>query len=109
MLVDAANVRRSEWPNVLPEELVERCRRWAEANGYRIVIVFDGPAPVEEEEDVVGSGEESADDWLIRHAAEYRPYWLVTSDRALREAAGAEAERTIGGGSFARKLREFAR
>jgi hypothetical protein len=65
------------------------------------VIVFDGDAP----EGAVGTGpEESADEWLIRNAARYRPYWLVTSDRALREAAGSEAERTIGGGRFAQEL-----
>ncbi len=79
-----------------------------------MVVVFDGTAPGgvvgERELDdgcmLAGTGkEESADDWLIRRAAEFKPYWLVTSDRALRDVAGREAERTIGGGSFARQLR----
>jgi hypothetical protein len=52
---------------------------------------------------------ESADEWLIRRAGELRadgtPFWLVTSDRALRDAAGTGADRTIGGGSFANELR----
>jgi predicted RNA-binding protein with PIN domain len=81
------------------------------------VIVFDGAAPGavvgERELDrsavLVGSGHESADDWIARAAAELhargQAYWLVTSDRALRAAAGPNAERTIGGGSFARELR----
>jgi hypothetical protein len=47
---------------------------------------------------------ETADEWLIREAGRYAPYWLVTSDRELRELAGGNAERVIGGGSFARAL-----
>jgi hypothetical protein len=47
---------------------------------------------------------ESADEWLIREAGRFAPYWLVISDRGLRELAGREAERVIGGGSFAREL-----
>ena len=44
---------------------------------------------------------ETADEWLIREAPGFAPYWLVTSDRELRELAGGGAERVIGGGSFA--------
>ena len=47
---------------------------------------------------------ETADEWLIREAARFKPYWLVTSDRKLREQAGREAERVIGGGTFAKEL-----
>lgn len=80
-----------------------------------MVVVFDGTAPggrvgehdLDDQCVVVGTGkQESADDWLIRRAGEFTPYWLVTSDRALRDVAGREAERTIGGGSFARQLRQ---
>jgi rRNA-processing protein FCF1 len=54
---------------------------------------------------VVFEGSETADDRIAREAAELDgPYWLVTSDRELRERAGAKAERVIGGGSFAREL-----
>jgi hypothetical protein len=57
---------------------------------------------------VVGIGAESADEGIEREAADLAasrtPSWLVTSDRALRNAAGRDAERTIGGGSFARTL-----
>ena len=42
--------------------------------------------------------------WIAREAPKYAPYWLVTSDRELRERAGQAAERVIGGGTFAREL-----
>jgi len=106
VLVDAPNVRRSLWPNLSPERLVELLARWAESEGAEAVAVFDGPAPeplagVE----VVGTGSESADDWITRKAAELtEPYVLVTSDRELRERAGENAERIVGGGAFARQL-----
>jgi uncharacterized protein YaiI (UPF0178 family) len=109
VLVDAPNVRRSLWPNLSPERLVELLARWAEREGVDAVAVFDGPAPepaglVE----VVGTGRESADDWIARRATELArvgaPYVLVTSDRELRERAGGAAERVLGGGSFARSL-----
>jgi predicted RNA-binding protein with PIN domain len=106
VLVDAPNVRRSLWPNHSPERLVELLARWAEAEGVEAIAVFDGPAPdgvagIE----VVGTGAESADDWITRRAAELsEPYVLVTSDRELRERAGGNAERIVGGGAFARKL-----
>jgi hypothetical protein len=32
------------------------------------------------------------------------PFWLVTSDRELRERAGAGADEVIGGGGFVREL-----
>ena len=101
-------MRRSRWPNLSRDELVDRCRAWAAANDLDVVVVFDGGEPAERRVDersvVAGTGPESADDWLVRRAAGLaaggRPYWLVTSDRALRAAAGTRAERTIGGGSF---------
>jgi rRNA-processing protein FCF1 len=82
---------------------VELVRDWAERHDVRALVVFDGRAPVEAE-DVVGTGREIADDWIAREAPSYAPYWLVTSDRELRERAGRNAERVIGGGSFAREL-----
>jgi hypothetical protein len=107
VLVDARNVLRSRWPNIPEEELVELCRAWANANSVEVLVVFDGRAPVTAD-DVVGTGAESADDWITREAGRLadagRPYWLVTSDRELRARAGGHAERTIGGGSFAGRL-----
>jgi len=112
VLIDARNVLRSQWPNVPEQELVERVRAWTERNGHRVVLVFDGKAPggvvgaeqLDERTTLVGSGAESADDWLIRETPKYRGAWLVTSDRALREAAGPK--RVTGGGAFLRELEE---
>jgi predicted RNA-binding protein with PIN domain len=115
VLVDARNVLRSRWPNIPEDELVERCVEWSRLKDIRAAIVFDGRAPgglvgereLDERCRLVGSGDESADDWLIRAADGLRsrqePFWLVTSDRALREAAHG-AERTVGGGAFAGEL-----
>jgi predicted RNA-binding protein with PIN domain len=112
VLVDGRNVLRSQWPNIPEDELVTLACEWAARHGLRAVVVFDGRAPevsTGEHCTVVGTADESADDWLTRRAGELReegrPFWLVTSDRALRDAAGAGAERTIGGGSFANELR----
>jgi hypothetical protein len=91
VLVDAENVRRSVWPNISPEELVGLAEEWGKENDVDVRVVF-------EPED------ETADEWLIREASGFAPYWLVTSDRELRELAGGGAERVIGGGSFAREL-----
>jgi hypothetical protein len=114
VLVDARNVLRSQWPNLPEEELVARAGEWARRNGHEVVLVFDGKAPGgtvgSERRDaittVVGTGGESADDWLIREAPGYPGAWLVTSDRALRAAAGAHASKLVGGGSFLRQLGE---
>jgi hypothetical protein len=101
VLVDARNVLRSRWPNVPEAELVERCRAWAADQGLSAVLVFDGRAP----EGGVGTNAESADDWIARAAAELDDeYWLVTSDRELRERAGGGAQRLLGGGAFLREL-----
>ena len=106
VLVDAENVRRSAWPNVSAVRLVELCGDWAERNETDVVVVFDYDAPRVDDTPscrVIGAGE-TADDWLAREAHTFAPYWLVTSDRELRERAGTDAERTIGGGSFLREL-----
>ena len=92
VLVDAENVRRSRWPNLSREELEWRARHWATQQGHEVLLVWEQPGG-------------SADDWIARHARDHRPYWLVTSDRELRERAGAEAERVIGGGKFLSELR----
>jgi hypothetical protein len=64
---------------------------WGEREGMEPIVVFEG--------------QETADDRIAREAAELDgPYWLVTSDRELRERAGGRADRVIGGGSFAREL-----
>jgi predicted RNA-binding protein with PIN domain len=101
VLVDARNVLRSRWPNVPEAELVERVREWAEQEGVRALIVFDGRAP----DGGIGTAGESADDWIARAATELEePFWLVTSDRDLRARAGQGAERVLGGGAFLREL-----
>ena len=97
VLIDARNVLRSRWPNIPEDELVGLVASWARDEGAKPEIVFDGRAPA----GGIGTGGESADDWIARRAAELEePYWLVTSDRELRERAGGGAERVIGGGAF---------
>jgi hypothetical protein len=112
VLVDVRNVLRSVWPNLGEEEAARLACEWARERGCRALVVFDGRPPdvvTAEGCTVVGSGDESADDTLVREAEALAgsgdPYWLVTSDRALRAAAGSRAARTIGGGTFARELR----
>src|SRR6185295_4607770 len=102
VIVDGQNVRRSEWPNIAPEELLAAVEAWAAEHGHEPLVVFDGRAPA----GAVGVTGETADDWIVREAASLdRPFWLVTSDRGLRERIGGRAERVVGGGSFARELR----
>jgi len=79
VLVDARNVLRSRWPNLEPDWFLGRTRAWAEGEGVRARVVFDGRA-------LAGEG---------------RPAWLVSSDRNLRARVASAVERTIGGGTFA--------
>ena len=103
VVIDARNVLRSRWPNIPEDRLVELARAWAEREGLRALLVFDGRAPVAAD-DVVATGGESADDWIAREAHRFVPYWLVTSDRELRARAGGGAERVLGGGAFAGEI-----
>ena len=102
VIVDGENVRRSQWPNLDGAHLVELVRAWADARSFASLVVFDGRAPVAAP-DVIGTGDESADDWIAREAPSHAPYWLVTSDRGLRERAG-DAARVLGGGTFVREI-----
>ena len=108
VLVDARNVIRSRWPNLEEQWFLERCRAWADREGVRAQVVFDGRAPAWADDDrmtVAGAGSVIADDVIAKEAAklagEGRRVWLVTSDRGLRARAAPDAERTIGGGTFA--------
>jgi rRNA-processing protein FCF1 len=103
VIVDARNVLRSQWPNIPERRLVELVRAWAEREGVQALLVFDGRGPIDAD-DVVGTGAESADDWIAREATRFEPYWLVTSDRELRSRAGDRAVRVIGGGAFAAEI-----
>jgi len=74
--------------------------------------VFDGQSPSTDAGllvKVVSASGESADDRIARDAknlvATGRAYRLVTSDRGLREQAGAAADDIVGGGTFVRTLR----
>jgi hypothetical protein len=102
VVIDAENVRRSLWPNLSRDELVERARAWAAREGHGLLIVFDGRPPADAPDLVAAA---NADDEIVSIAAKQRePYWVVTSDRALRARLGDAPERIIGGGSFARSI-----
>ena len=104
-LVDAENVRRSTWPNLDPEELLRRCRAWAERHDARLIVVFDGATPATDAADVDGSGGGTADDRIAELAGTLDgPVWVVTSDRELRRRVSGHAERVIGGGTFVQQL-----
>jgi hypothetical protein len=98
VVIDAENVRRSTWPNLSKEELVTRARAWARAEGAPILVVFDGPPP-EDAPDLIGSNGRTADDVIAELEG---PFWLVSSDRGLRERVRDSADKVIGGGSFLR-------
>ena len=95
VLVDAENVRRSVWPNISHEELVEGVERWAERERVEARVVFEGRG-------------ETADDRIVAEAAklhaEGEEVWVATSDRELRGRLKPYVARIIGGGSFARAL-----
>lgn len=99
-MVDAENVRRSRWPNLSKEELVDRCREWAASEGLELLVVFDGESP-EQADDLIGSGARPADDVIAELEG---PFWLASSDRELCERVAGRAERVFGGGAFLREL-----
>jgi hypothetical protein len=102
VVVDAENVRRSQWPNLSREELVTLAREWAALEGHELLIVFDG-APPEDAQDLVGS--RNADDAIVELAEDLdRTWWLVSSDRGLRDRLGPHPARVVGGGSFVRTI-----
>lgn len=102
VVVDAENVRRSQWPNLSREELVRRARAWAAREGHDALVVFDGEPP-ENAPDLVGSP--NADDAIVELAQGLdRTWWLVSSDRGLRARVGDKPERIVGGGSFVRTI-----
>jgi rRNA-processing protein FCF1 len=84
-------VRRSAWPNVSRNELERLVEDWASREGGDARIFWEG--------------KEIADDAIAREAEGLDHYWLVTSDRGLRDRAAERAERVIGGGRFLRDLR----
>jgi predicted RNA-binding protein with PIN domain len=117
VIVDARNVIRSRWPNFDEDRFLDLTRAWGDAEGARLVVVFDGSAPIagvgslalDDQTTVVGSGGESADDWIAENAAPLarahrKPIWLVSSDRELRRRVAMHVERVVGGGSFAGAL-----
>lgn len=117
VVVDAWNVIRSRWPNFAPDAFLALVQRWAERAGAEALVVFDGGAPEAPQSEgriaVVGTGGESADDWIARHAPRWdelgRRVWFVTSDRELRRRVARYSERLIGGGAFAGELQELER
>jgi predicted RNA-binding protein with PIN domain len=96
VLVDAENVRRSQWPNLSRDDLVERAQAWGAREGHEVLVIFEGKT--------------SADDEIVRLAHELDgDVWVATSDRGLRERIDDRASRIIGGGAFLRELLESVR
>src|SRR5436305_10779521 len=70
VLIDGENVRRSTWPNLPRDELVERVADWAARHGHDATVIWDG--------------RESADDEIAARVRDLDPpVWVVTSDREL--------------------------
>jgi hypothetical protein len=91
VLVDGENVRRSLWPNLPRERLVELAGAWGDESGHDVTVVWEGA--------------ETADDRIAREVTELDPpIWVVTSDRELRRRIDPYVERILGGGSFVRDL-----
>jgi len=92
VLVDGENVRRSRWPNVPRAELERLVEAWAARERLEARVVWEG--------------DETADDTIAREAprlrAEGQEVWVATSDRELRERAGAN--RVLGGRTFLEQL-----
>ena len=90
VLVDGENVRRSLWPNLASDELERRAAAWGEREGHEVRVIW-----------------EPADDRIAATAQELAAagmaVWVVTSDRGLK-ARIPDAERILGGGSFARAI-----
>ncbi|MCW2921152.1 MAG: hypothetical protein JWL76_1026 [Thermoleophilia bacterium] len=99
----------------LRQRLVDALCSWASVAGVEVQVVFDGAGPwragkVRATADVVviGSGRAEGDDVLERRAAnahrDGRTYWVVTTDRALQQVAGARAQRVVDADDFVREL-----
>lgn len=122
-LVDGSNVARSAaWSSVdrgddeLRRRLVDAVCGWAARERCEVRLVFDGAGPqrsgrvrVSGEVEVVGSGRAEGDQVIRSNAArlrrERRGYWVVSSDRALQELAGAGAVGVIDAAAFVSLLR----
>lgn len=95
--------------------LVDASVGWAARADVDVLVTFDGAGPFGAGElrcspsaVVVGTGSRDADSVLEDHAsATCRSggrWWLVTSDRALREVAGAGADRVLGARAWLREI-----
>jgi rRNA-processing protein FCF1 len=108
LVVDAENVRRSIWPNVPLDELVELCARHAEREALDVVVALDGPPAqlAADQVPLLAEPGRSADDLIVAHVAGLAPgtATVATSDRALRERLDAHLVSFVGGGAFVREL-----
>jgi hypothetical protein len=102
VVVDAENVRRSLWPNLSRDELVGRARDWAAREGHELLIVFDGRPP--RTHPISSARPTPTTRSSSSRSTSARVWWLVSSDRALREHVGDAPNRIVGGGSFVRTI-----
>jgi predicted RNA-binding protein with PIN domain len=120
VLVDGSNVARTrEWGAIadtredhdLRRRLVDAICSWAGSQDHDVVVAFDGAGPwapgvvrASPRVEVEGTGAASGDAVLERRAQQlrlgHRAHWIVTSDNALRQVAGAGADRQLDSAAF---------
>lgn len=121
LLVDGYNlmhaVQASRWADVGlgRAALCRLLGEWAEASGNPVTVIFDGATPAEPlagqladpRIDVLYSGERTADDaladWIDSYSAA-RKLWVISSDRAVRQATGRRGAQSIKSEEFAEWL-----
>jgi hypothetical protein len=130
VVIDGSNVARcSAWRAVanttveheLRRKLVDAVAGWvaAASDADEVQLVFDGAGPwaagptkITPAVTVIGSGKRSGDELMISIARDRfgsgDDLWIVSSDREVRDIAGASAHRDLDADSFVRVIQQSA-